>query len=181
MSLSEILIFSDGGKRILKPDEFERNNFVLQLLGLRQYSTDIKLMETPVYRDLQNNIIYFRDILPVTSSQWDSYMNAIKYGDINQEKLDELKAIINIFGGDKEIEKIIKEMVKKEKIESKYLYPRNPEENIYDMYIFKQSTIANMAIAFNKYDEYTITDVVDNNAPINQQTLYWIRKTKTTS
>ena len=37
MSLPEILIFSDDQRRILKPDEFKSNNFVLQLLGLRQY------------------------------------------------------------------------------------------------------------------------------------------------
>ena len=88
-TLHEVLIFSDGENRLFKPDDFHSNNFVLQLLGLKQYNSEIKLLETPVYRDLQNNIIYFRDMLPVSSTQWDIYMNAVRFGDIRQEDLAE--------------------------------------------------------------------------------------------
>ena len=171
----EILIFLDGEKRILKPDSFHTNNFVLQLLGLKQYNSEIKLLKTPIYRDLENNIIYFRDILPLSSTRWDIYMNAVRYGDVRQEDLNELKEIINIFGGDPRIETIIRNMAEKNKIESKYLYPRKPENDIYDLYIFKQANIHQLS--WSVYDMYTITHIVDET--ISQPTansLYWIRK-----
>ena len=178
MSLPEILIFSDDQRRILKPDEFKSNNFVLQLLGLRQYSSEINLLETPVYRDLQNNIVYFRDILPITSKKWDIYMNAVRFGDVNQEDIDELKAVINIFGGDEQVEKIIKNMLEDEKIESKYLNPRNPSEDIYNLYIFKKASVNLMNQYTIVYSNYTITDIVSEQPedvnPMDQ--LHWVRK-----
>ena len=178
MSQSEMLIFSDDERRILKPDEFNSNNFVLQLLGLRQYNSEINLLETPVYRDLQNNIVYFRDILPITSKKWDIYMNAVRFGDVNQEDLDELKAVINIFGGDEQVEKIIKKMLEDKKIESKYLNPRNPSEDIYNLYIFKKASVKLMNQYTIYYANYTITDIVpdqqDGVDPMDQ--LHWVRK-----
>jgi hypothetical protein len=175
MALPEILIFSDGEKRILKPDCFHTNNFVLQLLGLKQYKTEINLLETPVYRDLQNNITYFRDMLPISSTRWDIYMNAVRYGDVRQEDLIELKAIINIFGGDPHVETIIHNMAEKNKIESKYLYPRKPEEDMYDLYIFKQATIHQLS--WPSYVNYTITQKVNETiSQTNSDTLYWMRK-----
>ena len=38
-------------------------------------------------------------------------MNAVRFGDVNQEDLDELKAVINIFGGDEQVEKNYKKYV----------------------------------------------------------------------
>ena len=91
----------------LNPHSFHGDNFVLQLLGLKQYGCELKLLETPVYRDLENNIIYFRDMLPLSSTRWDIYMNAVRYGDVIQEDLSELKAIINIFGWDPTAEEFV--------------------------------------------------------------------------
>ena len=155
MALPEILIFADGERRLLKPESFHNNNFVLQLLGLKQYDSEINLLETPVYRDLQNNIIYFRDILPISSTRWDIYMNAVRFGDIRQEDLDELKAVINIFGGDPHVETIINNMANENKIESKYLYPRNPEEDKYGLYNFKVAKLNDLNQSCFK--DYTIT------------------------
>lgn len=175
MSLPEVLIFSDGEKRLLKPEHFKNNNFVLQLLGLKQYDSEIKLLETPVYRDLQNNIIYFRDILPVSSKRWDIYMNAVRFGDVIQEDLDELKAVINIFGGDPHVETIIRNMVNENKIESKYLYPRNPEEDKYSLYNFKVARLSDLNQTCFK--DYTITGMVSSEtSQQNLSTVYWIRK-----
>lgn len=172
-TLHEVLIFSDGENRLFKPDDFHSNNFVLQLLGLKQYNSEIKLLKTPVYRDLQNNIIYFRDILPISSTQWDIYMNAVRFGDVRQEDLNELKAVINIFGGDPDVEKIIHNMTKKEPIEHKYLYPLKPEYDIYNLYIFKIASISQLHWPVFEY--YTVTHPVDE-TPSNPNKLYWIRK-----
>ena len=181
MSMPEILIFSDDEKRVLKPDEFKSNNFVLQLLGLRQYSSEINLLETPVYRDLQNNIVYFRDVLPISSKKWDIYMNAVRFGDVNQEDLKDLKCVVNIFGGDEQVEEIIKKMLKEEKIESKYLNPRHPSEDIYNLYIFKKASVLMLNKYASVYHNYTITDIVSEDQSeevdyMNQ--LHWIRKPK---
>ena len=73
----EILVFADGEKRMIKPAKYFKENFVLILLGLCQYNSDIKITPTIVHRDLQNNIIYFRDVLPVYSTSWDIYMSAV--------------------------------------------------------------------------------------------------------
>jgi len=175
MAIPEILIFSDGNKRVFKPDCFNTDNFVLQLLGLKQYKTEINLLETPVYRDLQNNITYFRDILPVSSTQWDVYMNAVRYGDVKLDNLDELKNIINIFGGDPQVEQIIHNIMKKETIEHKYLFPSNPEENIYDLYTFKQANIH--CLSWPIYENYTVTQPISD-TPSNNDKLYWLRKSK---
>jgi len=175
MSLPEVLVFSDGENRLLKPDNFHSNNFVLQLLGLKQYNSEIKLLKTPVYRDLQNNIIYFRDILPISSKRWDIYMNAVRFGDVRQEDLNELKAVINIFGGDPHVETIIHNMVNENKIESKYLYPRKPEEDKYDLYIFKQANIHQLS--WSSYVGYSITHIVDETiSQPTANTIYWVRK-----
>ena len=171
-TLHEVLIFSDGENRLFKPDNFHSNNFVLQLLGLKQYNSEIKLLKTPVYRDLQNNIIYFRDILPISSTQWDIYMNAVRFGDVRQEDLNELKAVINIFGGDPDVETIIHNMTK-ESIEHKYLYPLNPEYDIYNLYIFKIASIAQLSWPI--YADYTVAHSLDE-TPLNPSKLYWIRK-----
>tara|TARA_B100000674_G_C37650830_1_gene827856 strand:- start:208 stop:744 length:537 start_codon:yes stop_codon:yes gene_type:complete len=174
MALPEILIFSDGEKRILKPDSFHNNNFVLQLLGLKQYNSEIKLLETPVYRDLQNNIIYFRDILPISSTQWDIYMKAVRFGDVIQEDLDELKTVINIFGGDPHVETIIHNMVNENKIESKYLYPRSPQEDKYGLYNFKVAKLNDLNQSCFK--DYTITGMVSlETSQPSLSTIYWIR------
>jgi hypothetical protein len=171
-TLHEVLIFSDGENRLFKPDNLHSNNFILQLLGLKQYNSEIKLLKTPVYRDLQNNIIYFRDILPISSTQWDIYMNAVRFGDVRQEDLNELKAVINIFGGDPDVETIIHNM-SKEPIEHKYLYPLKPEYDIYNLYIFKITSIAQLSWPI--YADYTVAHSLDE-TPLNPSKLYWIRK-----
>lgn len=171
-TLHEVLIFSDGENRLFKPDNFNSNNFILQLLGLKQYNSEIKLLKTPVYRDLQYNIIYFRDILPISSTQWDIYMNAVRFGDVRQEDLNELKAVINIFGGDPDVETIIHNMTK-EPIEHKYLYPLKSEYDIYNLYIFKIASIAQLSWPI--YADYTVTHSLDE-TPLNPSKLYWIRK-----
>jgi hypothetical protein len=174
MELPEILIFSDGEKRLFKPNSFHGDNFVLQLLGLKQYGCELKLLETPVYRDLENNIIYFRDMLPLSSTRWDIYMNAVRYGDVIQEDLSELKAIINIFGGDPLVETSIRNMQKKVITDNKYLYPRKPEDDIYDLYIFKQATVGQLS--WPSYAGYTITHSVDETiSHPTTDSLYWIR------
>ena len=81
----------------LNPHSFHGDNFVLQLLGLKQYGCELKLLETPVYRDLENNIIYFRDMLPLSSTRWDIYMNAVRYGDVIQEDLKWIKSYHQYF------------------------------------------------------------------------------------
>ena len=75
----------------IKPAKYLKDNFILYLLGLCQYNTNIKISPTKVHRDLQNNIIYFRDVLPIYSSSWDIYMNAVRFNTITIETLPELK------------------------------------------------------------------------------------------
>ena len=45
-------------------------------------------------------------------------------------------------------------MSEENKIESKYLYPRIPEQDKYDLYIFKQATIHQLS--WPSYINYTI-------------------------
>ena len=66
-------------------------------------------------------------------------------------------------------------MANENKLESKYLYPRTPEEDKYGLYIFKQANAHQLS--WSAFDRYTITHLVDET--ISQPTansLYWLRK-----
>ena len=171
----EILIFADGEKRIIKPAEYLKENFVLILLGLCQYGSDIKLSKTIVNRDLQNNIIYFRDILPVYSNSWDIYMNAVRFNSFAIDDLPELKQFINIIGGDKKVEKRIIEFENKNIIDEKYLNPKIPEDDLYDLYIFKlyKRSSMNWPEIIKATEEYTLTTIVEKE---NDLSYCWFRK-----
>ena len=70
-------------------------------------------------------------------------------------------------------------MLEDEKIESKYLNPRNPSEDIYNLYIFKKASVKLMNQNTIYYSSYTITDIVpdqDDNVDLMDQ-LHWVRKT----
>lgn len=176
----EILVFADGEKRMIKPAEYLRGNFTLVLLGLCQYDSDIKLNPTMVHRDLQNNIIYFRDVLPVYSTSWDIYMNAVRFNSFTMDDLPELKRFINIIGGDAKVEKQIIEFEKKQvEDDLKYLNPKKPEDDLYNLYIFKKIRINNLT--WNSVNEalkeYTITLMCENDTH-SDGPYHWFRKDK---
>ena len=181
----EILIFADGEKRVIKPAEYLRGNFTLVLLGLCQYDTDIKLSPTIVHRDLQNNIIYFRDVLPVHSTSWDIYMNAVRFNSFTMNDLPELKRFINIIGGDAKVEKQIIEFEKKQvefekkqvEDELKYLNPKTPEDDLYNLYMFKKFRISHLTwnSVTEAMKEYTITVKCDSDDH-NDGDYHWFRK-----
>ena len=65
------LIFSDNQKRIINLNTFIGSDMILILLGFKQYN---EMKQAPIRKNSGNELIYFKDFLPVTSEMWDLYM-----------------------------------------------------------------------------------------------------------
>ena len=94
------------------------------------------------------------------------------------DDLPELKRFINIIGGDDKVEKQIIEFEKKQaEDELKYLNPKTPEDDLYNLYMFKKFRISHLTWSSitEAMKEYTITVKCESNDH-NDGDYHWFRK-----
>lgn len=169
------LVFSDEKKRIINLDSFIGSDMILILLGFKQYN---EMKQATIRKNSGNELIYFKDFLPVTSGMWDLYMYCLRQG-IMYKDYENIKSLIEfneIIGGDKRIDLLLEDFNKE--ITIKENNPKEPNEDTKEEFIWRPCSIFRIR-EYEDYDDWTCTGLINTNKYNNsKETLFWMRKKK---
>ena len=171
------LVFSDNQKRIINLNTFVGCDMILILLGFKQYN---EMKQAPIRKNSGNELIYFKDFLPVTSEMWDLYMYTLKQGVMyrDYENIKKLIEFNEIIGGDKRIDVLLEEFNKE--IVIKENNPKEPNDDLKEEFIWRPCSIFRIG-EYEDYDDWTCTGLINThkyNKNNSKEILFWMRKKK---
>lgn len=171
------LVFSDYQKRIINLNTFVGCDMILILLGFKQYEG---MKKAPIRKNSGNELIYFKDFLPVTSAMWDIYMYSLKQG-IMYRDYENIKTLIEFnetIGGDKRIDLLLEEFNKE--IIEKENNPKEPSVDLKEEFIWRPCSIFRIG-EYEDYDDWSCTGLINTNKynkKNSKELLFWMRKKK---